>query len=89
MNKFKYEYDIRQVDAWKDEEECWYWNNSIHLYHFYTASKDHKKAFLDFLRKVGITFKKGSIRVEDDGSVYEIVDKKTGEPLFAAVPVNF
>ncbi len=31
-------------------------------------------------------FSKGATRTEYDGDIYEIVDRKTGEPLFCAIP---
>jgi hypothetical protein len=35
----------------------------------------------------GITFKANRTRTETDGSVFEIIDRKTKEPLFAAIPL--
>ena len=83
MDKCKYE--IRQIDAW-GSEEGWTWNNSIKLGEFTTAAEDHKRAFLNALKRLGITCKRGSCKVECDGDIYELQNRKTGEPLIAAIP---
>ena len=81
----KCSYEIRQIDAWNDGEG-WTWNESIKIGEFQTAAADHKKAFLNALKKQGIVFKRGKTRVEYDGDIYELQDRKTGEPLIAAIP---
>ena len=81
----KYEFDIREVDAIA-YDEGYVWNTSYHLGTMKTAAKDEKRAFLSWLKRNGIRFRPGTIRVEFDGDVYEVVERKTGCPLFAAVP---
>ena len=84
----KYRYDIRQVDAWNDCEGGWIWNTSYHLGCLATGAADHKKAFLSYLRRnLDIRPRRGMCRVAYDGSVYELQDRRTGEPLIAAVPM--
>lgn len=85
MAKFK----IRQIDAWASEEGQWYWNNSFVIGEFTTRWKDEKRAFLYNLHKLGILFKRGKIAVVlcDDG-IYEVQERKTGMPLFAAIPIS-
>ena len=39
-----------------------------------------------YLKSQGVTFAPHATRTEYDGDVYEIVDRKTGEPLFCAIP---
>jgi hypothetical protein len=51
-----------------------------------SASKDEKRLFMRALRRHGISFKRGAVRVDYDGSVYEIVNRKTLEPLFCMIP---
>lgn len=85
----KYKYEIRQVDAWGNAEDGFEWNTSYHIGDFETVAEDHKKAFYNALRRLGICFFPGKVRAEYDGSVYEIVDRKTGASLFAALPMNF
>ena len=78
-------YEIRQVDAvWYDDG--WMWNESWELGHFTTNAKDEGRAFRSALRRLGIRFLRGRTVTEYDGDVYEVVDRKTGEPLFAAIP---
>ena len=89
--KMKYKYEIRQIDAWAEYEDqfSWSWNESYHIGEFETAAQDHKRAFLRALHRAGIAFYPGRVKTEYDGSIYEVVDRKTGEPLFAALPMNF
>ena len=84
----KYKYELRQIDAWADCDG-WIYNQTWKLAEYETAAKDHKTAFLRALHKIGVSCKRGKCRVETDGSIYELVDRKTLEPLFCAVPVNF
>lgn len=79
-------FEVREIDAWMDVDG-WCWNTSWRLGDFETRAKNEKRAFCDYLRKTrGIVFKKNRTRILFDGDVYEIVDRKTGEPLFAAIP---
>lgn len=86
-------YEIRQVDAWAeyddpddpDEIPAWTYNETWNLGTF-TTTGDPARAFRRALARLGITFHRGRTRTEYDGDVYEIVDRATGEPLFAAVP---
>ena len=84
----KYEYEIRQVDAWCDSEGGWNWNTSYFIGTMKTAAKNEKRAFCKWLKDhAGITFRKNRTLINYDGSVYEIIDKKTKAPLFAAIPM--
>lgn len=87
-------YEIRQIDAWMepaddpddpDEMPAWTYNETWNLGTF-TTTGDPARAFRRALARLGITFHRGRTRTEYDGDVYEIVDRATGEPLFAAVP---
>ena len=83
MNK----YEIREIDAMHDGES-WYWNTSYFYGIMNTRAKNVKRAFTAYLRREhGIVFLRNRTRIEYDGDVYEILDRKTGEPLFAAIPV--
>lgn len=84
----KYKYEIRQIDAWENEEGGYTWNNSIHIGEFTTAAADHKSAFLRALRKMGIICQRGKCKVDFDGDIYELINRKTGEPLLAAIPIQ-
>ena len=79
-------YDIRQVDALMYEDE-WVYNQTIHIGTFTTAAKDTARAFRRALRKMGISFiHPHQTTTVYDGDVYEVIDRKTGEPLFCAIP---
>ena len=80
-------FEIREVDAWACEEG-WVWNSSYRIGVLATKAVNDKRAFIGFLKRHGVVFKKGRTRIESDGSVYEVVDRKTGEPLFAAIPLE-
>lgn len=82
-------WEIREVDAWGNKTDGYEWNTSYFMGEMKTRAQDEKRAFARYLKnKHGIVFKKNRTRIEFDGSVYEIVDRKTGEPLFAMIP-NF
>lgn len=83
-------YEIREVDALAeyddaDETPAWVWNSSYHLGEFTTAG-DVPRAFRRALERLGVTFYRGRTVTEYDGDVYEICDRATREPLFAAIP---
>lgn len=82
------EFEIRQIDAWENEDGGWYWNNSFNIGQFKTRWKDEKRAFLYNLHKLGIMFKRGKTTVVCDGDIYEVQERKTGRPLFAAIPIE-
>lgn len=69
-------YEIRQVDVWHDGES-WTYNDSWSLGTFTTAGDP---------ARLGITFYRGRTVTEYDGDVYEICDRATRQPLFAAIP---
>lgn len=80
-------YEIRRINAIY-AGDCWYWNSSYFYSFLVTRANNVKRAFTDHLRREhGIVFLPGRTRIEFDGDMYEIQDRKTGEPLFAAIPV--
>lgn len=80
-------YEVREIDAWM-YDDSWTWNNSFVVGTFTTAAQDTARTFRHYLKTQGVTFRRGTTRTEFDGDVYEIVDRKTGEPLYAAVPME-
>lgn len=86
-------YEIREIDALAEyddpddpeEEPAWIWNTSYSLGEFTTAG-DVPRAFRRALAKMGVQFYRGRTVTEYDGDVYEICDRATHEPLFAAIP---
>lgn len=81
----EYGFEIRQIDAWHDDEG-WTYNESWHIDSFRSCAANEKRLFLRKLRKHGITFKRGAVRVEYSGDIWEIVNRKTLEPLFCMIP---
>ena len=86
-SSFKYGFEIRQIDAWMDPDGAWTWNESYCIALFSTRANDEKRAFLNALHHNGIVCKRGKCVVVYDGDIYELRDRKTGEPLFAAIPL--
>lgn len=80
-------YEVREIDAWM-YDDSWTWNTSFIVGTFTTAAQDTARAFRHYLKTQGVTFRRGTTRTEYDGDVYEIVDRKTGEPLYAAIPME-
>lgn len=79
-------FDVLDVDAWIDPEGGWTYNAAYNIGRFKTRGNE-KRAFIRYLNKRGIYFKKGRtlLDVQDGGNVIEIQDRKTKQPLFAAV----
>ena len=78
-------FDVREIDALA-YDDGWTYNTSYRLGEFTTAG-DPARALRRYLKQYpGITFYKGRTVTEYDGDVYEIVDRATHEPLFAAIP---
>jgi hypothetical protein len=74
---------IQQIDAWRDGDN-WIWNNAFNIGVFYSDAKDMKTAFREKLRNMGVSFALPT-EVLYDGSIYELIIKQTGEPMFALV----
>ena len=84
----KSKYDVREIDAWTDPDGGWTYNETWSLGTLETSG-DPGRALRAWLKtRRGITFYRGRTRTETDGSLFEIVDRKTGQPLFAAVPLE-
>lgn len=83
---FRWTYEIRQIDALTDPECGWDWNESYYISDMETAAHNIPAAFRRALEKAGIYLVPHKTETTFDGSVYEIIDRKTKEPLFAAIP---
>jgi len=82
-------FEIRQLDAWGNDIDGFEINTSYFLGNMETHCKaeNDKKAFTHYLKsKHGIVFKKNRTLIEFDGDCYTIIDRKTKEPLFIAIP---
>lgn len=87
-NTSKIKFEIREIDALNyGEDEGWIWNTSYHMGEMTTKAQDIKKAFTAWMKRhLGISFKNNRTLIEYDGDCYTIIDRKTKEPLFAAIP---
>ena len=78
-------FEIREVDAYMYEDE-WTYNTTYRLGSFTTAAQNERRAFYRALARMGIRFYRGKVRAEYDGDICEIIDRRDGMPLFAAIP---
>lgn len=78
-------YEVRQVDAYL-YDDCWTYNTTYRIGAFATFAEDIPRAIRYYLKSQGIELTPHVTRTEYDGDVWEIVDRKTGEPLFCAIP---
>ena len=78
-------YEIRQVDAIA-YDDGWNYNETWNIGTFATAAADVPRAFRRALENLGVLFVPHKTATVYDGDVYEIVDRKTGETLFCAIP---
>ncbi len=79
-------FEIRQLDAWGNNDEGFEINESWFMGTMTTHAKDERQAFTRYLAKAhGIVFKRNRTRIEFDGDCYTIIDRKTKKPLFIAI----
>lgn len=79
-------FEIRQLDCYMYDDD-WTWNTSYLLGTMETKAQNEKRAFTSWMKNhAGITFKPNRTLIEYDGDAYTIIDRKTKEPLFAAIP---
>ena len=84
MNKTTYVYELRQIDSIY-YIDGWQWNDSCNIGHFETKAKDEKRAFIRALNKKGVFFKKNKTIIYSDDYIFEVQDRKTKQPLYAAM----
>ena len=81
-----YYYEVRQVDAWRDGDG-WVYNETWPVSKIRIRAKSNERRALQYqLRKLGIVSIPGRTVFEWDGSVWELVARKTGQPLFCIIP---
>ena len=80
-------FEIRQIDAWFDGE-AWTYNESFRIGEFSTKAENVKRAIYQTIQKIGVVFYRGRIVVVDEGDLLEIQNRKSGEPLFVAIPMD-
>lgn len=81
------QFEIRKIDALNIDGEGWKCNSMYPIGTFKTDATDQKRAFLYALHKVGIVCKRGKMVVISKGNTYEVQNRRTGEPLFIAIPI--
>lgn len=80
-------FEIRQLDAWGNAEEGYEINTSYHMGEMRTKAQNERRAFTGWMKRhLGIIFKPNRTLIEYDGDCYTIIDRKTKEPLFIAIP---
>lgn len=86
MEKY-YKIEIRGIDAWRDGEGLWYWNESFILADdvFWHAEDFTPRKILKQLRNWNFLSRasKGQVRVVDEGDLVEVQEKSTGRPILA------
>ena len=86
-NTKKISFEIRQLDAWGNAEDGYDINTSYNMGEMTTKAQNERKAFTSWLKNhCGISFKNNRTLIEFDGDCYTIIDRKTKEPLFIAIP---
>ena len=83
--KPKRKYEIRRVDAWGNEKDGYEYNETWHLCDFETRG-NIARAFKRALNKQGVKMTPAAKVVNVDGSMYEAIVRKTGEPCYCAIP---
>lgn len=81
----KIKFDVRGIDAWC-YDGGWTFNDSWYIGRMETSG-DIKRAFYRFMKKNGVTFKRGWFQIEFDGDCYTIIQRFTGMPVYIAMPV--
>lgn len=89
MKKEYFKFELRSIDAWR-YDGLWEWNASYKLEDgFYIAEHAlNTRSLLQILRQADYlsNASKGKLTIWTDGDVYEIQNRKTGEPLLALIP---
>ena len=79
-------FEIRQLDCYMYDDN-WTCNTSYLLGTMETTAQNEKRAFTQWMKNhAGITFKINRTLIDFDGDCYTIIDRKTKEPLFIAIP---
>ncbi len=81
-------YEVRQVDAWANCEGMWEYNETWRLFEFTARGGDDRRSFRRALNRHGITLTPKCRTYSPDGSLLEVIERKTRKPLFCAVPLE-
>lgn len=82
-----YKVELREIDAWRDPEGNWIWNESYALADDLIFAEDAltPRKILKKLREWGYLSpsSKGQVRIVDDGEIIEVQEKSTARPILA------
>ena len=79
-------FEIRELECWM-YDDGWTVNTSYRIGDMATDAENIPKAFTAWLKRhARIVFKLNRTLIEFDGDCYTIIDRKTKEPLFIAIP---
>ena len=81
-------YRLLSIDAWREPEGGWTWNNLFELEQdIYVPENATPRSIFKMLRNGYLSeASKGRVALEDDGYNLVIVDRGTYEPIFALEP---
>jgi len=87
MNKPETKLWVYQIDAWKEPDNTWRYNNSIEIATIAVNGEPTSRKLLRALREKGITTREsiGKIEIDDlfiDSGTWCVVKKSDGMPLF-------
>lgn len=85
-------FNVLSIDAWREPEGGWFWNQWYTLEKGVVFSEDAltTRSILTALRKWGYLTpgSKGKLAVEDDGYNLVVLLRNSGQPLLALEPVE-
>jgi hypothetical protein len=79
-------YRLQSIDAWRDDDNMWYWNNCFKIEDgVYIDSDTTTRQLLKFMRRNNwlTEHSKGRVQVEWMDGLIEIQDRNTNEPILA------
>ena len=79
-------YELRKIDAWRNDEEGWWWNDSYEIDR--CEAEDVVEACIKLFETNNITFRVDVYHDYYAEDSIEIRNAETGEPLLAIMPLN-
>ncbi len=91
MNDEYTKFKLVSIDAWRDYDNSWYWNNYFEIENgiYFSGDSLTPRKIAKFLRKMGVLTEQSKGRIYVDMSCFEFIviqDKNTFEPLLALTP---
>ena len=88
MSRDKFNYEIRQIDAWNEGDNYWTWNESFHICNFSSSANNISRAFMRKIHALGIAFSV-PVKVVFDGDIWEVQRRDNDMPIFALIPIDY